>query len=258
MSDSDKSKVIKNFDEDKSSSSSSCCANFIARLVTIGKKRTPLKNYLIFLIFLLVLGLTIAIIAVASVGLNGSSTNDTSQTTAAPEPTNPGSNVTTTTEDPYGPGPWQSPLLTGDMRPEHYDLEIRFEPELNNMEGDIKIDLINYLEDNVNIVLHANQLLQVEDPRVYSLPDGGGDPVPLGVKTSFMYTRNDYFVLELNNPLAVSSRIRVDLQFRRDIGVNEFTGLFMHYGDHIATNFMKENARKVLYVKLNHFFVCFV
>lgn len=58
-------------------------------------------------------------------------------------PTTPTIPTTTTTEDPFGDGPWQNPVLSDAIIPSDYQLTLRVYPELETYEGFILFDVKN-------------------------------------------------------------------------------------------------------------------
>ncbi len=192
----------------------------------IGYSTSPitLKKYVIMLLALFIGVLTLSLIIVASV--KSSSNNDQSDSNT-PKTTIYQSSTTGTTEDPFGPGPWQNDQLGNDTTPLHYDILIAFYKD-NSYDGQVTIDIVNNLEDNDKLVLHGSSLLRLEDPEAYFVSETSGDQEnnQLAVKSSFQYFKHDYYVIIFNQKMRKNDRIRLKIQFERRIGADQNDGIF--------------------------------
>lgn len=164
----------------------------------------------------------------------------------------------TSTRDPFGHGPWDSEILSDAIVPSEYNLNIRlFSPDSTvdheySYGGDIFINALNTVADNNVIVLHAVDLIMAY-PTIYLLGDKLAEgKTRLNIVQTFMYEKNNYYVIILGEKLAADSLIQMNLQFERKLDSDESKGFFMRkYVDEdaktkliMATNFKESNAKK--------------
>jgi hypothetical protein len=211
------------------------------------KKSRTVKNYTLYLIAAIILILAVCLIITAYFALDYKSSLNSIQTsqvqsTAATKTSQkstsssqrktititskltsktsvPGS---TTSKDPFGPGPWENPSLSDDLMPSDYHLNVRTFAKNDLIDGELEIDAVNMLDGNRNILMHASKSLFIQNPEVYSIVD----MTRLKVQTSFYYEPNNYYVIVLDSPLKVNDRIRIYFEFERTIDVSENEGIF--------------------------------
>jgi hypothetical protein len=192
------------------------------------------KKYILMLLTGFIAVLTLTLIIVSSIRFsNKESSQDIIKTSTQPL------NISSTTEDPFGNGPWQNSSLTNIVEPLNYDILLRFNyiNQEINYDGAVSIYIRNNQENNENIVMHAESILQPEDPYVY-LIDQTGEMNQLTIKSSFQYNKYDYYVIILNQKLKKNDLLRVDLQFERDIGKSESEGMF--FSTYLDSNNVKQ------------------
>jgi hypothetical protein len=199
-----------------------------------------IKKYVLILITAFIGVLTLTLVLVSSIRFS-SKEQDIIKTSTQTSILS----TTTTTEDPFGNGPWQNSSLTDIVEPLNYDILLRFNyiNQEISYDGDISIYMRNNLDNNENIVMHADSILQPEDPLVYLIDEKTGQTTQLTIKSNFQYNKYDYYVIILSQKLKKNDLLRVDLQFERDIGKSESEGMFF-------TTYLDSNDTRQ-YVKQN-------
>lgn len=189
------------------------------------KKVVLRRLYLILtgvLMGLLLIGLIIASVVAANAGGSNVDGGEVTESTSTIIP----SNLTTTTPDPFGEGPWELAEIGKDVIPTRQFISARIDASKNLFYGDTKIYATNKKANNIYLLVNVDKKLTVEDPEVFLIDDEGGEPQQIRVNSSFFYPPNEYFVIEITQPLAVDAKIRIDLQYERNIGVNDDEGLY--------------------------------
>lgn len=141
--------------------------------------------------------------------------------------------VSTPTQDPFGPGPWESENLSDAIVPSDYYLNIRvFSPDSTvdrkySYGGDLIINAQNTVADNNVLVLHASDLIMTYRAIYLLDKELPGGRKMLYVIESFMYEKNSYYVIILGEKLPADSSIEMSLQFERNLDSDESKGFFM-------------------------------
>ena len=191
-----------------------------------------IKKYILMILSCFIGALTLTLIIVSSIRLgNKESNTDFTKTSIQSTP-----GISTTTEDPFGNGPWQNSSLTDIVDPLNYDILLRFYYQNQDIsyDGEVSIYIRNNVDNNENIVMHSDSILQPEDPQVYLIDEQTGQMTQLTIKSNFQYNKYDYYVIILNEKLKKNDLLRIDLQFERDIGKSESEGMF--YSTYLDSN----------------------
>lgn len=194
--------------------------------------QVTIKKYILMILSGFIGVLTLTLIIVSSIRLgNKESSTDFTKTSIQSTPS-----ISTTTEDPFGNGPWQNSSLTDIVEPLNYDILLRFyyKNQEISYDGEVSIYLRNNVDNNENIVMHSDSILQPEDPQIYLIDEQTGQMSQLTVKSNFQYNKYDYYVIILNEKLKKNDLLRIDLQFERDIGKSESEGMF--YSTYLDSN----------------------
>lgn len=156
--------------------------------------------------------------------------------------------TTTTTEDPFGQGPWQNPTLSSAVIPSDYQLTLRVYPKLETYEGTLRIRATNMKEGNDILMLHVAEEIRIEDPMVTIVSNNEQIPIV----SSFPYKKNEYFVMKLSRGIRARVEIFIDIQFERLFDSDEQKGFYMKkfkdsdgkIKNFMGTNFKNSNARR--------------
>ena len=177
-----------------------------------------IKKFFFILMVCLILLLSILLVVFASLVKTTTDTNTTDSVT--------GTTISwsTSTADPFGPGPWESEYLPDTITPIEYNLNIRVFRDDNLYNGFIQINAVNSLSDNNIVMLHASNLI-MEYPQVFLIDkDPMVEKKQVYVIESFLY--NDYYVMILGTKLPADSLIQIELQFERELDSDESKGFF--------------------------------
>lgn len=135
-------------------------------------------------------------------------------------------NANTTTEDPFGVGPWQNKRLPDWITPIEYNMLIRAYVSIKAYEGSVDIRAKVNKETQM-ILLHCAPNLNNYDPTVAVVDPQSGSLTFLTRKSSFKYPNNEYLVIELYEKMLPGQIIVISMQFNQELSVDSTVGFYL-------------------------------